>query len=380
MNLKQLSLLLLVCFALLSFRWVKQASFSYESVDDLRALYGSGNPEIWPEPVLHPSVNPATFEDIGLLPDLIHPSDNPYSDAKKELGKKLFFDPRLSSSGQIACATCHDPKKGWTDGIEKSIGHQGAIGKRNAMTIVNVGYSHSFFWDGRAETLEEQAAMPIEDPLEMNQLFGMAVKTIAEAEDYKPYFFNAFGSEAVSGNRVRKALSTFQRSIVSKNTKFDEFISGNPYVFSDDEVMGLHLYRTKANCISCHNTPYFSDNLFHNDGQTLPGSIHQDLGAYDHTGNLSDVGKFRTPTLREIAETGPWMHNGNFPTLKDVVDYYNLGNPVVTSKANKQKADPAILEADKKSLILERLHLTKEEVLQLIAFLETLSSREDLLE
>ncbi|GGE44875.1 cytochrome-c peroxidase [Psychroflexus planctonicus] len=346
----------------------------YEDVSYLREVYSSGNNENWPNPNLHESVDVSSFEDIGALPHVVFPENNPYTKEKATLGEDLFFDPRLSSSGQIACASCHNPKKGWTDGIEKSIGHKGIMGKRNAMTIINIAHSSSLFWDGRVKTLEEQVSFPIEDPTEMNQDFGIALSQIASLPYYQEKFKAAFEDGKVSDENLRKAIATFQRTIQSKDSKFDQFVKGNDTIFSDEEVLGLHLYRTKANCISCHNTPYFSDNQFHNDGQTLLGSRHEDLGLFNITKDTTDLGKFRTPTLREIELTGPWMHHGNFPTLKDVVQYYNHGNPAPISKKHLKTNDKRIAFL-KSSEILEPLQLTNEEVGHIIQFLKTLSSQ-----
>lgn len=349
----------------------------YEDVSYLRKVYSSGNNENWPNPNLHESVDVSSFEDIGALSHVVYPENNPYTKEKADLGEDLFFDPRLSSSGQIACASCHNPKKGWTDGIEKSIGHKGIMGKRNAMTIINIAHSSSLFWDGRVKTLEEQVSFPIEDPIEMNENFGIALSRIANLPYYKEKFAIAFKDGKVSDENLRKAVATFQRTIQSNDSKFDQFVKGNDTIFSDEEVLGLHLYRTKANCISCHNTPYFSDNQFHNDGQTLLGSRHEDLGLFNITKDTADLGKFRTPTLREIELTGPWMHHGNFPTLKDVVQYYNHGNPAPISKKHLKTNDKRIAVL-KSSEILEPLQLTNEEVDYIIQFLKTLSSEHTL--
>lgn len=369
----KLTLIYILSLVVLFISCKDDESAHYEDVSYLREVYSSGNQEKWPIPNLHESVDKSNFQDIGILPDVIFPKDNPYTKEKATLGEDLFFDTRLSSSGQIACASCHNPKKGWTDGIEKSIGHDGLMGKRNAMTIVNIAHSTSLFWDGRVKTLEEQASFPVEDPIEMNQDFALAVNKIAEIPYYQEKFKLAFEDGEVSDQNLRKALATFQRTIQSVPSKFDQFVSGNQEAFTDDEVMGLHLYRTKANCISCHNTPYFSDNQFHNDGQTLLGSRHEDLGLFNITKDTADLGKFRTPTLREINQTGPWMHHGNFPTLRDVVEYYNHGNPSPISKKHLKTDDPRIAVLTN-SEILQPLDLSKEEVNQIILFLKTLSS------
>jgi cytochrome c peroxidase len=205
----------------------------------------------------------------------------------------------------------------------------------------------------------------------MNQAIEIALDSISNIDSYIIAFDKAFGSSEITLERVNKAIATFERTLVSGESKFDKFIKGDQSAYTDEEVLGLHVYRTKANCISCHNSPYFSDNKFHNDGQSLFGSKHQDLGLFEVTKDSADLGKFRTPTLREISETGPWMHHGNFPKLKDVIDYYNLGNPAPIQKKIKSTYKGTLPE---NSPILKNLNLTIEEKQALIAFLKTLSS------
>lgn len=221
---------------------------------------------------------------------------------------------------------------GWTDNSTRSFGHDRQTGMRNSMTILNVAFAHELFWDGRAKSLEDQARFPISDEVEMNEDLNIAVDKIDNIEGYKPLFEAAFGNDSVSLQRIQYAIATFERTIKSPKSKFDKFVEGQSDLLTDKEVQGLHLFRTKAMCINCHNTPYFSDNQYHNDGQTLFGTKDEDFGRYLVTQNVEDIGKFRTPTLREITNTGPWMHNGHFPTLLDVVEFYNLGNPMVIQK------------------------------------------------
>ena len=341
-------------------------------IDKLRAVYSSGNPSLWPQPILDSLVDRSTFEDIGVLPDVTHPDYNPYSAEKAKLGKTLFFDPRLSLSGQIACASCHNPELGWTDNSTRSFGHNRQTGGRNSMTILNSAFAHSLFWDGRASSLEDQARFPIGDPLEMNEQLTIAVDKIAEITGYKPLFEQAFGNDSVSLKRIQYAIATFERTVKSPKSKFDQFISGNPDKFSDEEVLGLHLFRTKAQCINCHNTPYFSDNQFHNDGQTLFGTKDEDFGRYNVTKNKEDLGKFRTPTLREVSNTKPWMHHGHFPSLLDVVEFYNLGNPAPIQKKYLGVGRDSLIPTT--SPILKKLDLNRDEITALLAFIETLST------
>jgi cytochrome c peroxidase len=238
---------------------------------------------------------------------------------------------------------------------------------------MNSGYAHELFWDGRASSLEDQAQFPIPDNVEMNSNLDIAVNNIAAIDGYAPLFKKAFGDKQVTLERIQKAIATFERSIVSPKSKFDRFISGKKDAFTDQEVLGLHLFRTKAQCINCHNTPYFSDNKYHNDGQALFGTKDEDFGRYYVTGNPEDLGKFRTPTLREVSRTGPWMHHGHFPSLLDVVEFYNLGNPAPIQKKYLGKGRDSLIPTT--SPLLKKLELTREEIDAVIAFLETLETR-----
>lgn len=339
------------------------------TIEQLRELY-SGDPAKWPKPNLHEEAKPG-FKDIGYLGKPSYPANNPFKVEKQQLGKILFFDPRLSVSGQIACASCHDPELGWGDGRRVAYGHSRRTGKRNAMTLLNVGFYEKFFWDGRAGTLEEQAKFPVQDHVEMNTDLATMVKNVKAIAGYKPLFAQAFGSEEITLDKIQKAIATFERSIVSTSSRFDAFVKGNSKALKDDEVVGLHLFRTKAGCINCHNSPLFSDNKFHNDGQALLGSRMEDLGLYNVTKNLKDVGAFKTPSLRETHITGPWMHHGNFPSIKDVIEFYNLGNPVTYQRA---AVIPDSLK-NPKSAMLKKLNLTLTEQAQLEAFLKSISTQ-----
>lgn len=338
------------------------------TVEELRAIY-SGDAAKWPKPDLDQEAKKG-FKDIGYLGRPTYPKENPFSAEKEKLGKILFFDPRLSSSKQIACASCHDPELGWGDGKRVAYGHDRQNGKRNAMTIINTAFYEKLFWDGRANSLEHQSGFPVADHVEMNMDITEMVKNINQIEGYKPLFKLAYGTEEINLDKIQKAIATFERGIVSTNSRFDSFVKGNAKMLKDDEVVGLHLFRTKARCINCHNTPLFSDNKFHNDGQALLGSKFEDLGLYNVTKDLKDVGKMRTPSLRETNITGPWMHHGNFPSLKDVVEFYDLGNPIAQQRSLKV-ADS--LKAPK-SAMLRKLNLTLKEREQVEAFLKSIST------
>lgn len=340
-----------------------------ETIEKLRKTYSSGDISQWEKPELDEEVI-ANFEDIGVLPKMIFPENNPYSEAKKELGKMLFFDPRLSKSKQISCASCHDPELAWGDGRTISYGHNRQTGKRNSPSLLNIGYHSVFFWDGRAVSLENQALGPITDPVEMAATETISIKNIKKIKGYKPYFREAFGDEKITIERILKAIATYERTITSKKSKFDSFIEGKSDIFTDEEVIGLHLFRTKARCINCHNTPLFSNQKFHNVGLSYYGRTFEDLGKYNITHKKEDVGKFKTPSLREIGRTAPYMHNGLMPNLEGIIEMYNAGMPRVKPKEN-QKNDSLFPVTDP---LLKKLNLTKKEQNALKAFLLTLSS------
>lgn len=344
-------------------------------IDDLRDAYSSGDQSKWPKPFLDPTVE-KDFKDIGHLPKMVFPADNPYSDAKKDLGKILFFDRRLSNSQQQACASCHNPELGWTDNIMHSFGHDRQTGNRNAMSVLNSGYASKLFWDGRAESLEAQALGPIENPVEMNLHLDVAVDRIKSVEGYKALFKAAFGDEEVNKERISKAIATYERTIVSSSTPFDRFIDGDKTALTDQQIQGLHLFRTKARCINCHNGGYFSDNQFRNDGLAYIGNKRfEDLGRYEHTKKPEDLGKFRVPSLREIMRTQPWMHNGSFTPFIDILTFYNSGNGSQALEAKQIVTIDGKQYNVKKDPILQPLNLTREEMEAIEQFMYALSSK-----
>lgn len=339
---------------------------------NLRKLYSSGNSLSWPKPILDQEAQ-SSFSEIGHLPEIQFPKDNQYSQEKELLGKTLFFDPRLSRSNQIACASCHDPELAWSDNRTFSFGHDRQLGTRNSMTILNVVYAKSLFWDGRAESLEDQSQMPIQDEREMSEHIDIAAGKIAKIKGYEMLFEKAFGDKKVTKDRIAKAIATFERTIKSSPTKFDQFIDGKTEIYTDDEVMGLHLFRTKAQCMSCHNSGYFSSNRFENIGTALLNSKQEDLGRYIVTKKPEDVGKFRVPSLREVARTGPWLHNGSMKTITEVIEFYNKGNP--EPYENLTTIHEGIILTSEKSNMVRLLELTDVEISQLESFLRTLSTK-----
>ncbi len=370
LSLKRTSIAIAGICCVTVFSFFKTNTIEGYDVAKLRELYSSGDVTKWPKALVDSNVK--NFSDIGVLGEVPYPADNQPNDAKKELGKTLFYDPRLSVSNQIACASCHDPQLGWGDGKRVAFGHDRQTGKRNVMTIFNTAFYKKLFWDGRANSLEDQARFPVADHVEMNMNTKEMEKKVQQFAGYKPMFKSAFGDETINLEKILKAIATFERTIVSPKSRFDLFISGNAAALKDDEVVGLHLFRTKAGCINCHNSPLFSDNQFHNDGQTLWGSVNEDLGRYNITKDKLDIGKFKTPSLREVVNTGPWMHHGNFPTLVDVIHFYNNGNPAPIQKMYQGTARDSLLP--KTSPILKKLYLSDVEKQDLLAFLQSITT------
>lgn len=280
--------------------------------------------------------------------------ENPIQHELVVLGKHLYFDTRLSKDETVACATCHDPDKGWTDQLPVSVGISAQEGGRSAPTVINRVFSEAQFWDGRAATLEEQAAGPITNPIEMGmESHDLAVNRIAAIAGYKPLFKAAFGDEKVDLDRITKAIATFERTIVSGNSPYDRYESGDKSAMSESAVRGKDLFFNKARCSICHSGMNFTDELYHNLG--VGGD--SEAGREAVTKDPADRGKFKTPTLRNITDTFPYMHDGSEKTLAEVIEFYDKGgNP-----------NPNL---DKE---MKPLNLTAEEKKDLIAFLEALT-------
>lgn len=258
-------------------------------------------------------------------PNTFVPADNPMTAKKVELGRLLFFDKRLSKNDTIACASCHLPAKGFTDCMPVSTGINKLKGGRSAPASINRVFSKAQFWDGRADTLEDQSIGPFVSPVE----HGFAnhdelVVKIKKIAGYRKLFNEVFGREVVAGD-VGKAIASFQRTILSGNSAVDKFdLGGDDKALSESAKRGLDLFRGKARCTRCHSGFNFTDEKFHNLGIGWDTNT-VDLGRYMVTNNAEDIGAFKTPTLREIARTAPYMHDGRFKTLEEVVKFYNQG-------------------------------------------------------
>lgn len=330
----------------------------------LREAYAKP-PAEWPAMIVDEGVEAA---ELGLLPDVEFPDDNPYSKEKAELGRQLFYDPRLSASGEMACASCHDPDLGWADGRTVSFGRQRLELQRNAPTAMNAGHMDILFWDGRADSLEDLTLKVIENEKEMHGVGDEVALIINEVPEYRAQVKDVFGEDEVTIDAITKAVATFVRTINGGHSDFDRFLKGRPDALSDSALRGLHLFRTKAMCMNCHSGPTLSDNLLHATGLSLYGTPREDLGAYHITGDPKNSGEFKTPALRHVSRTGPYMHHGLFESLLVTVRAYNGG--MIEPRAKKDRPNDPLLP--KNSPLLHELNLTDAELHDLVAFLESL--------
>jgi cytochrome c peroxidase len=259
---------------------------------------------------------------LGLKPPPI-PADNPLTPEKVELGKQLYFDPRLSCDDTVSCASCHDPKKGWSNSAQFATGVRSQLGGRNAPTVINAAYAELQFWDGRAKLLEGQALGPIQNPVEMDHKLEDCVAKLNKIEGYRQQFRKVFNTDVTPEN-VAKAIAAFERTVLSGNAPYDKFKAGESKALSEAAQRGMKLFSGKAHCSACHTGPVFSDQAFHNIGVGMD-QPKPDLGRYEVTKMIGDKGAFKTPTLRDIARTGPYMHDGSLKTLEEVVEHYDKG-------------------------------------------------------
>jgi len=334
--------------------------------DSLRKLY-SGPSAGWPTPDIDPGVQ---WRELGILPES---PLKPQLDSLKHLitlGKTLFFDKRLSGSNQISCASCHAPQLSWADGRSKSVGHEQQLNKRNSPSLLNVWYYSTLFWDGRSKSLEDQAFSPINSETEMHSDMAELMMKLRRIEGYKPLFDSAFGRREISPETVSVALATFQRTLVGRRSAFDDFLSGSTNALSDAALRGLHLFRTKARCMNCHNGPLFTDNAFHNTGLSYYGTAQEDLGRYTVTHKAEDAGRFKTPSLRDVMRTRPWMHNGLFNDIDSVLSRYIAGAPS-PKPGSAQSADTPLPQTDR---LLQPLMLGRQDKQDLIAFLHAITA------
>ena len=292
---------------------------------------------------------------LGLIP-VQFPKDNPYTPEKAALGKLLYFDPRLSADNTVSCASCHSPAFGFTDGKAVSDGIRAQKGGRSAPTVINRAYSLNQFWDGRAKSLEEQAGGPMQNAIEMGNTHEGVVKSIQGIAGYAPLFAKAFGSPEIDIDRTTKAIATYERTVLSGNSAYDRYKAGNKSALSAAQQRGMNIYFNKAKCDQCHEGVNFTLNSYNNLG-VGSDKPNPDTGRYAVTKNDAEWGSFKTPTLRDIARTAPYMHDGGLATLEAVVDFYNKGG--IKNKNLDEKMKP--------------LDLSKAEQTDLVAFLKSLN-------
>ncbi|MEM9920300.1 MAG: cytochrome c peroxidase [Bacteroidota bacterium] len=304
------------------------------------------------------------------FPQMFIPPDNPLTVDGVQLGRRLFFDPILSRDGSMACAGCHFPDRAFTDGLAVSTGIDGIAGARSSMSLLNVGFfERGLFWDGRSPDLETQALLPVEDPIELHTTWPDVERKLREHPDYPTYFRKAFGisnTSEITKTLAAKAIAQYERSLVSFGSKFDQ-VEQKEAFYTDDEADGFLMFfdvsngRLKdAECAHCHNAPLMTNDDFFNNGLTDVGDDldkFPDKGLGGFTGRVIDYGKFRAPSLRNIALSAPYMHDGRFETLEEVLDHYSSGGHIAPN------LDPN----------MRPLELTDVEKRQLLAFLHALT-------
>lgn len=324
--------------------------------------------------LLHIPYNPeiVRFSGPPSYPELEVPADNPVTREGINLGRKLFFDPILSRDSSMSCSSCHLPDKSFTDGLATSLGVDKINGRRSAMSLLDIGFqTHGLFWDGRAATLENQALAPVEDPVEMHFNWPGVVERIKRHPSYPTEFRKAFGipqRDSITRFLAVKAIAQFERTLISTGTsKYDLAITpGSGVFFSESELRGFEMYFDKsggrlpdAECFHCHNAPLMSSLDFFNNGIQMvrPGQQFDDNGLGMVSGNPAQNGMFKAPSLRNIALTGPYMHDGRFTRLEQVIDHYNSGG----------------FPADNKNPFIRKLGLTTQQKADILAFLHTLT-------
>jgi len=283
-------------------------------------------------------------------------TDNPSTPYKAQLGKLLFFDPRLSGSGAISCASCHNPSFAWQDGLAKGVGDHGHVLGRHTPTILNTAWAEPLFWDGRADSLEQQAMGPMMATAEMAGSPEKVLETITNVAEYRDGMAKIFPGEKPSVENVAKLIAVFERTVVSGDAPFDLWAKGNANAISDSAKRGFVLFNTKANCASCHSGWRFTDDGFHDIG--LAGD---DMGRGKIVAGIVQLERaFKTPTLRNIVQRAPYMHDGSVRTLEAVVDHYDHGFIQRPSLSDQVKP----------------LHLTDQEKADIVAFMKTLTSKD----
>lgn len=360
------TILSFVCLAQLSFKTLN-TNPQDTPIDSLRAVYQQPISN-WPKPTIDTGVE---WEEFKALPKI----DTSYFETMERpdvmLGKLLFFDPVLSGSNQISCSSCHNPQTSWADKSAVPVGNDHLSGTRNSISLLNVSARKSFFWDGRAKSLEEQAVGPIEAHNEMAMKVKDLPKKLKQYKGYRELFKNAYGTEKITSDQIMNALAQFQNTIASRQSRFDRFLNGEHKLMTNKEIYGMHLFRTKARCMNCHNGQYLTDEGFHNIGLTYYKRKFEDLGRYHVTKDPDDVGKFRTPSLRDVMNTSPWMHNGMFDNITGLLNVYNSGMQMNSATPEQKAKDPMYPVTDP---LMKKLNLTKVEIDAIASFLESITA------
>jgi len=308
-------------------------------------------------PTAH-SVNVPDFvNNFALLGPMPIPADNPLTKEGIALGRKLFYEKKLSGDNTMACASCHAQELAFSDNNQFSEGITGDLGDRQAMAIINSAWDDLFFWDGRAVSLEDQAFGPVVNEVELNTTWTEVEARLQSDSEYPELFNKAFGTKTIDSVLVSKAIAQFERTMVSFNSRFDRFFYGSEDIFTDSEERGFDLFFDKAECVHCHSGPMLTDFTFRNNGLD---ATFDDIGLGKVTGLASDEGKFKVTTLRNIAQTAPYMHDGRFATLEEVIDHYNSGVDSLSPNLDEEMMH-----------FTEGLELTDQEKVDLIAYLNT---------
>ncbi len=294
-----------------------------------------------------------------LMPDSPFSAGNAPRQDQVELGKKLFFDPRISRQGNMSCSTCHNPMFGWSDGLPTGVGFKGVVLGRASPVVTNTAYNSIQMWDGRKRDLVDQATGPMEASVEMNTDMH-SLKKLLNNQGYTKLFNQSYPGEAVGANTAAKAIAAFESTVVSKDSPFDQWVRGDSGSMTEQQVRGFKLFvgKDKGNCEICHSAPNFTDNGFHNLGLESYGNDNPDIGRYAIKPIKVLKGAFKTPTLRDISLSAPYFHDGSAKTLLQVVDHYNKGGVV------KEDLSPDI----------KKLNLSISEMEDIVAFMQALTT------
>ena len=302
------------------------------------------------------ATGPTKADRVWLLPEQVpSPADNRPTRSRIELGRMLFFDPRLSSDGNLSCAGCHSPMFGWSDGQSTARGTKSKVLGRASPTIVNSGYTTIQMWDGRKSSLEDQAMGPMESMDEMAMDLKALFAWLEQSAAYKAAFAKAYPGEAIGDKTVSKALAAFERTVVSSDSPFDRWLRGDRKAMSAAQIRGFRLFtdREKTNCVACHQAPNFTDNGFHNIGLASYDQPNPDMGRFVIKPVNAMRGAFKTPTLRDVALTAPYFHDGSAKTLMDVVELYVRGGDSLQNRSPSIK--PLKLAQSEKEDLVEFL-------------------------